>query len=138
MRPPAYMVRMYSPADYATVSQWWPAHGWPSVAEAVLPRGGVIVELDGTPIAATWLYMDNSVGVAMMEWTVTNPTNSPRHSLKAITLLTGAIREIAIQNDYGVVLTSAKQDSLVKVYSKNGFRKTDDGMTHLLMLTKTA
>lgn len=138
MQAPAYAVRMYAAEDYATIAPWWPAHGWQPVAQAVLPRGGVVVELDGRPVAAAWLYMDNSVGVAMMEWTVTNPDNTPRQSLKAITLLVGAIREIAVQNDYGVVLTSAKQDSLVKVYAKNGFQKTDSGMTHLLMLTKTA
>jgi hypothetical protein len=72
----------------------------------------------------------------MLEWTVTNPKNSPKESYVAITMLTQAIRELALSFDYGVVLTSAKQDALVRIYERNGFTKTDSGVTHLVMLTK--
>ena len=48
----------------------------------------------------------------------------------------GAIRALARQFDYGVILTSAKQASLVRVYEKTGFKTTDTEMTHLIMSTK--
>jgi hypothetical protein len=129
--------RLYAPEDYPVFAAWWPAHGWPAVPVIILPKCGVVVESDeGTPRAVAWLYMDNSVGVASMEWTVTNPENTPKQSFAAVSILVGAIKCLAIEFDYGVVITSAKQDSLVRTYERTGFTKTDEGMTHLVMLTK--
>lgn len=123
--------------DYPVAEQWWPAHGWKAVPRAVLPKCGVMVESDDRePMAVAWLYMDNSVGVAWMEWTVTNPKNTARQSYLAITMLTQAVREVALELNYGVVMTSAKQEALVRIYERNGFQKSDEGVTHLLMLTK--
>jgi hypothetical protein len=123
--------------DYDVIAPWWPAHGWPGVPVEILPKCGVMVVGDNdTPLAAAWMYMDNSVGVAMMEWAVTNPANTAKQSYMAVTMLVQAVRELALEFDYGVLLTTAKQDALVKMYERNGFQKTDSGMTHLLMLTK--
>lgn len=76
--------------------------------------------------------MDNSVGVSMLEWVVTNPENTPRQSLASVKFLVGAIRELAADNGYGVTLTSAKQEALIRLYKREGFEETDSGMTHLL------
>jgi hypothetical protein len=129
--------RLYAPDDYPVFAKWWPEHGWPAVPFIILPKCGVVVENDsGTMVAVAWLYMDNSVGVAMMEWTVTNPANTPKQSFAAIHVLVGAIKALALEFDYGVVLTSARQESLVRTYERVGFTKTDEGMTHLVMITK--
>ncbi len=122
---------------YATFTRWWQAHGWPGVALTILPKCGVMIQADdGTPLAAGWLYMDNSVGVSMLEWTVTNPDATAKQSYMAIAMLVQSVREVARGLDYGVILTTAKQHALARCYQKNGFIQTDTGMTHLLMLTK--
>jgi hypothetical protein len=129
--------RLYDPKDYPLVSPWWPAHGWPMIAEAVLPKCGIVVEDDeGVARAASWLYMSNSNGVSMMEWTVTNPLNKPKESFRAVQTLIGAMRELALLFDYGMILTTAKQPALIRLYEKSGFEKTDQEMTHLIMVTK--
>jgi hypothetical protein len=128
--------RLYMPSDYPVLAPWWPAHGWPAVSQAILPKCGVIVEEEGKPLAVAWLYMDNSVGVSMMEWTVTNPENSAKQSLSALKVLIGAVRMLAKEFDYGVMLTSVKQPSLCRLYERCGFQKTDEGMSHLVMATK--
>lgn len=122
--------------DYPIVSQWWPAHGWPSVPKEILPRLGLMVECNGTPCVAGWLYMDNSIGVSMLEWTVSNPANNPRESYKAIQILVDVMRKEAVMNDYGVMLTSTKHPALVRAYQKAGFAKSDEGITHLVMITR--
>lgn len=124
---------------YPTLAEWWAGHGWDAVPFVVLPRCGVLVENgDGMPVAAAFLYMENSgVGVAWMEWTVTNPSISPRVAFLAITMLTQSVREVALELDYGVVMTTARQESLVRVLKRNGFTVTDREMTHLLMFTKS-
>ena len=139
MKTRVFDVRGDDAALYEVIRPWWEEHGWQAVPLAVLPRCAVLVEDDdGKPLAAAWLYMENSgVGVAWMEWTVTNPILTPWRSYAAITMLTQAVREVALELDYGVVMTTARQDSLVRVFERNGFAVTDRGMTHLLMLTKT-
>lgn len=122
---------------HAVFTEWWKAHDWPGVSLHILPKCGLLVEADdGTPLAASWLYMDNSVGVGMLEWTVTNPKATPKQSYIAIALLVQSAREVARTLDYGVLLTTAKQHALARCLEKNGFIQTDTGMTHLLMLTK--
>jgi hypothetical protein len=130
-------IRGTEEALYPIFSEWWAAHGWPGVPLAILPKCGVLVEEDdGTMVAVAFLYMDNSVGFSMMEWTVTNPKASPKHAYMAIAMLVQSVREVAISLDYGVVMTTAKQHALSRCYEKNGFAQTDTGMTHLIMFTK--
>ena len=114
------------------MSEWWDGHGFPAVPLEILPRLGIIAEINGSPIGAAWLYMDNSSGVCMMEWTVTNPANNPRDSLRAISALTEFLKADAKSNGYTVILTTCKQQSLARVHERNGFTKTDDGMIHLI------
>lgn len=120
-------------AEHETFVQWWTGHGWTPVPLCILPKLGVCVVVDGVAAAAGWLYMDNSVGVAMMEWVVTNPANNPRVSFRAIEVLVGALKHQAHGFGYGVILTSAKQEALVRMYERCGFQRTDDTMTHLVI-----
>ena len=129
-------IRGADSALHATITEWWKAHDWPGVAQVILPKCGVMVEDDaGSGMAVGWLYMDNSTGVAMLEWVVTNPTLTPKQSYYAITMLVQSVREVARALNYGVVLTTAKQHALARCYEKNGFKQTDTGMTHLIMFT---
>lgn len=138
MKSRTFDIRGEDAAFYDTLAAWWKGHGWAPVALCVLPRCGVMIEDDAGPVAAAFLYMENSgVGVGWMEWTVTRPELPGRQAYLAITMLTQAVREVALALDYGVVMTTARQDSLVRVLERNGFAVTDRGMTHLLMLTKS-
>jgi len=65
-------LKEFTADDYETCAQWWSGHGWEPVPAVVLPKLGMMVVDDEAPICAAWLYMDNSVGVSMLEWLVTN------------------------------------------------------------------
>jgi hypothetical protein len=118
--------------DYGTVESWWIGHGWPAVPRGVLPRLGVMALFEGSPVACGWLYMDNSIGVSMLEWMVSNPSANPRHVLKGIKAIVEFLKDQAREMNYTVMLTTCKQESLAKVYEKTGFRKTDSEMIHLV------
>lgn len=128
--------REYTPEDYPTLLAWWEGHKWEGVPAAVLPKLGVIVEVDGRPVVAGFLYMDNSVGVSMLEWVVSNPAISGLSIVRGIRALVIFMTDRARELDYGVMLTSCRQPSLARVYEANGFTKTDTGITHLLKFTK--
>jgi hypothetical protein len=127
---------MFDPAtDYATVESWWKQHGWAAVPQPMLPKLGVIAFYDGEnkqDAAAAWLYMDNSSPVCMLEWMVTNPAISGTKTVRALKHLSQFLTSEAKHNDYAVMLTTCKQESLAKFYEKQGFQRTDDAMLHLL------
>lgn len=118
--------------DYDMVAKWWKYHGWDSVPAHILPALGVIVHDGDRDLVAAWLYMDNSVGVCMMEWLVSSPNAKPRETIKGVRLIIEFLREEAKELGYGVMLTTCKQKLLSRLYEKNGFVKTDEGMTHML------
>jgi hypothetical protein len=129
-------VREYTPEDHPMLMEWWKAHGWPGVAKEVLPKLGLIVEVDTKPIVAGWLYMDNSVGVCWLEWVVGNPDSRGREIIPAIAVLIDFMGKRALEMDYGVMLTGTRTSSLIRLYEKNGFEKTDEGVTHLIKILR--
>lgn len=130
-------IREKDAALYPIFAEWWTAHGWAPVNIAVLPKCGILITTDHhKPVMAAWLYMDNSTGVAMMEWTVGNPDASGREIYTAIARLVVAVKEVAASLDYGFILTTAKQHTLARCFERNGFTLNENGMTHLSLLTK--
>jgi hypothetical protein len=136
MDKPIYKLCLYDPGQYEVVREWWVAHGWGAVPSAILPKFGVMAFFGETPLACAWLYMDNSVGVSMLEWMVSNPDASPRKVLKAINLIVDFMGKAAADMDYGVMLTTCKQESLAKVYERAGFARTDSEMIHFVRRLK--
>ena len=90
--------------------------------------------------AAAWAYLDNSVGVAMIEWVVTNPENTPKREskkhknvrrLSQAKLLNGWQIEGEIYR-YTTILAATNVQGLIKLFERQGFTKTDNGLTHLI------
>jgi hypothetical protein len=135
----SYQVKVYADSDYPVMAAWWVAHGWQAVDKAILPKLGLVVcmqEVDcDTPIVAGWLYMDNSVGVSWMEWVVSNPNATAMQVYRGMGILIDSMRDLAKSNNYGVMLTCCRQPSLVRLYEKNGFMKTDSDVIHLISTT---
>jgi len=131
-------VRLYAEDDYQMVSDWWGKHNWACVPPEILPKiGGVIYEKEtGLNLTAAWLYMDNSTTVSWMEWFVSNPEATGFQVIKAHKLLLDFLERCAMDNDYGIMLTTCRQPSLSRLYEKNGFVKTDESVIHLLKVLK--
>lgn len=123
-------------ADYEKISSWWEAHGWNPVPKAILPRLGIVAFFQSgeerRDAAAAWLYMDNSIGVSWLSWLVTNPEINESECAIAIKALTEFMKERAVAMDYGIMMTAAQQESLVRMHERNGFIKADEGVTHLI------
>lgn len=119
--------------DYETLTAWWKGHGWDAVPRVILPKLGAMVVMNEVQTAAAFLYMDNSVGVCWLEWLVTNPAANPMHTVRGVSQVITFLGERALKLDYGVMFTTCRQPSLVRLYERNGFVKTDESVTHLLM-----
>lgn len=125
-------LREFTTADYPMLCEWWKAHGFPALPLAILPRLGLVVEHESKPVVAAFLYMDNSVGVSMMEWLTTAPDAPMKVLPSAIRAICDVMKQRAREMNYGVMLTTCRQPALARVYEKNGFERTDDSVIHLI------
>lgn len=125
--------RPYKAEDYAMVSAWWGSHGWPSVPAEFLPVVGIIIEDEGVPRCAVWIKQENSTPIAMMEWLVTNPDNTGKQSMRVISHAVASCRDCCKAMGRTALFTYCKQPSLSRIYQREGFELSDEGMIHLLM-----
>jgi len=85
MSQPLLQLRPYDPqADAAMIAQWCEDHNYAGIPNAILPKLGVVVQADGEDVAALWLYMDNSCGVAFAEHPVTKGGLKPKLAKAAL------------------------------------------------------
>lgn len=122
-------------SDYQTIEGWWKGHGWDAVPLAMLPAMGMVAMNDDTPAAAGWVYLDNSTGVGMLEWIVSNPANTMKVSAVALARLVDCLRNAAREIGYGVILGSCRQESLARLMEREGFQRTDEGVIHMISIS---
>lgn len=121
---------------YGLLSKWWEKHGWPAMPVHKLPPFGWMVETEEETLVGAFAYLDNGgTGVAMLEWTVGNPSASPKDLIKAMKTLFNFMSQELKRLEYDVIFTSCRQPGLVRIYESCGFSKTDEGMTHLVKIT---
>jgi len=127
---------MFDPAtDHQIVAKWWEGHGWPAVPALMLPKLGLVAFFAGETIedaAAAWLYMDNSAPVCWLEYMVSNPDVAPKQVYAALKHIDAYLTAEAKINGYSFMLTTCRQESLVKFHEKNGFTATDHNVTHMV------
>lgn len=90
--------------ESALFAGWRKAHGMAELPDSIFPRLGVVAVLDGVDSAAAWLYMDNSVGVAFMEWIVARPGLSISESRACFARISETFRDEAKAIGYGLIL----------------------------------
>ena len=108
--------------DYDTIVKWWESWpDWEPLARNLLPEngtGGIIIERDGNPIVAGFLYGTNSK-IAWMEWIVGNPEE--RNKSEAIELLISSLEEWGIEGGFEVILSIGRSKSLINKHKKLGY-----------------
>lgn len=117
--------RKYEPKDFDVISPWYVAHGWEAPPDSsILPSTGIVVELDGEPIGAGFLYLTNSP-MALLEWLVTKPCLG-RQGLRVLEYLLEVIKVAA--TGLGVTkMIHLSKPKYARVFEKRlGFRATEE------------
>lgn len=120
---------------YETLSSWWASHGWDAIPKHKLPPFGFVVSIDGVLTVASFAYLCNGgTGMAMIEWTVANPESKGRSVYKAVRTVLDFMKQQLKKMDYNVFMTSCRHKGLIKIFEKEGFSKTDEGITNLIFI----
>lgn len=136
MSEPLYQVRKYGTAvgDYQLVAEWRKAHGCDSFPETLLPPDGVIVERDGQPVAAAWMYLSAGIGVAFLDFLTTAPGMTPAQASEALGHALALLKRLAKQNDYGLMI-GYTFPAMARCAEAHGFRTLATGAVQIISPT---
>lgn len=134
MAKPIYQLRFYEDADYPMVSDWFAVHGAKCPPAGILPRLGVVAQMDGEDVAALWLYMDNSVGVCWAEYPVTRPKLKLGQTREVFKHLFGYLRKVASSNAYPIMRVTTIP-AIARYLEHFGFQTEMDNLVSMVGLT---
>jgi len=127
-------IRHYEPTDYEMLSEWWHAHGKHRRPELMLPKCGVVCEIDGKPVAALFLHMDNSCGMCMADHAVSVPGLALKTSLLAFKHCVKCLRKIARDFGYHTMAVYCYK-GIAKVLESQGFQKAENNLIQMFSPT---
>lgn len=123
--------RYVTAEDYQELSRWWKDWGWHPVPQNCLAPTGLMIENDGVPVCAVWLYRTDSP-VCWAEYYVSSKDAAPEVRRMALDFLIGCIVDEATEMGFKFVMSSVKHNSLCRKLENNGFLQSDQGMTHYI------
>ena len=113
--------------DYDTLIDWWKSWpDWVPLSRNLLPEqgtGGIMIERNGIPVVAGFLYGTNSK-IAWMEWIVSNPKE--KNKSDAILLLISSLEHWAKEGGFEVVLSIGRSKSLIEKHKTLGYTVDKD------------
>ena len=117
--------RALQESDWETLVNWW--NSWEEwgvyPSQEMLPlngTGGLIVEDNGVPIVAGFLYLTNSK-IAWLEWIISDKNYTGLKKKEAIELLIKSLEDVAKSTGAGMIFSVAKNKSLLKIHGSMGY-----------------
>lgn len=115
--------------DFKEFTRWWDFWGWKDrVPENMLSDIGLVIEHEGVPICAGWLYLTNSP-MASIEWVVSNPKVDRSVRSEALDRLVESLILQAKEFNASIVMTSITNKSFMSRIEALGFIKGDTGIS---------
>jgi hypothetical protein len=121
----------FEQSHYEMLVGWWKEHGHPIVAFETLSPIGVIVEKDGTFLAASFIYVMHGCDLAQIAWTTTNPEGSLKDNYKAVDECITGLLDIVKLNKRKHVICFSSSTGLTRMIKSHGFNV---GTTHEVLM----
>lgn len=132
-----FKVRNLIESDYDNLLLgWWKAWRWTAPPRDFLPKngtGGVMVEKDGVPIVAGFLYLTNSA-IAWSEFIISDFQYKDIDRKQAVKIVIEELSVIAKQCGAKYIYTIVKNPSLQKIYEEMGFTNGSTKATEMFMI----
>jgi|15BtaG_2_1085339.scaffolds.fasta_scaffold19536_2 hypothetical protein len=126
------LCRTLTENDWETLVSWWETWpDWPVPPKDFLPdngKGGLMIEKNGKPIVAGFLYQTNSKGI-LLEWIVSNPNYRDEDRSDAVEKLIIEAEKSSKEMGYIYMFTIGRQKNLIAKHKKLGWF-VDDKPSH--------
>ena len=131
--------RKLQESDWETLQKWWDY--WPGVKTPprdFLPdngTGGIMIEENGTPVIAGFIYETNSCG-AMVEWIISNPNyRGKKKRDEALEALIVSIEDTVRSLGYKIMFTMISNKKIINLRKKFGWAMNPKPLyTHIKIL----
>jgi len=114
-------IRKITENDWDTLVSWWDTWPeWTNPPKGFLPdngTGGLMVEKNGFPIVAGFLYFTNSEAV-LLEWIVSDPEYKDKDRKLAIETLINGAEIFCKNNGKNYMFTIGRNMSLINIHKK--------------------
>lgn len=130
-----YTIRHYTEEDYEMLCEWRHARGKISLPAVMLPKCGVVCELDGQPVSALFLHMDNSCGMCMADHAVSVPGLSLKAAREAFRHCMECLKKIAADFGYHT-MAAFTYPGIARSLEHYGFRKAESNLVQMFAPTK--
>jgi hypothetical protein len=127
---PHFQIRAYDAGDFDLVTGWWLAHDGQRRPEAILPKCGVVCLMNGKPVAALFLHMDNSCGMCLAEHAVSAPGLCLRNSRAAFRHCVDVLQRIAGVHGYHTMAVFVSQ-GVARIMDKFGFSRGEEDLVQM-------
>jgi predicted ATP-grasp superfamily ATP-dependent carboligase len=115
---------------YVIINQWWRVHGsFPPKIEH-LPKTGFIVEADGKPTCAGFVYKTDS-SICVFEFVVSNPDASKQEKDDCLKQLISSVKSWSKENGFSLIYSSIGIPKYIKRLQEQGFVVADEKQTHI-------
>ena len=110
--------------DWDVLDAWWEAWpDWTNPGKEFLPEngtGGLMVEKNGIPIVAGFMYQTNSKAV-LLEWIISNPEYRQEDRKQAVEMLITKAEEFCKELGFKWMFTIGRNKHLIKTHEKLGW-----------------
>jgi hypothetical protein len=120
MRPELKAIPYVADVHYPMIAGWWKAHGKRGPRREILPTTGAVVQADGRAVAASFVFLSNSV-LANIGFTVADPAASPRLKLQGVLLAIETVEQLAVDMDFEVFEAFSDEPALSKIFASRGY-----------------
>ena len=117
-------IRRLTEKDWSVLPTWWEQWpDWKTPARDFLPEnglGGLMVEKEGKPIIAGFIYTTNSK-VVLLEWIISDPNYRDNDRQHALELLIDGAENVCKAQGFKYVFFVGKHNKLINTFEKLGW-----------------
>ena len=117
-------VRLLKDEDWETLCKWWKSWPeWVNPPRSFLPddgKGGLMVEKNGKPIVAGFIYLTNS-DACLLEWIVSDPEYREKDRKEALELLITSIEKTCKNLGKTRIFSIGRNKHLMETHKKLGW-----------------
>lgn len=131
-----FNIRFLKEDDYDILCQWWKAWRWTAPPRDFLPEngcGGLMIEKDGIPVVAGFIYFTNSA-VAWSEFIISNFDYKENDRKEAIKILIFELSELAKSKGSKYIYTMVKNQNLKHIYEYAGYSNGSVKVDEMFMI----
>lgn len=117
-------------SHYPHMLLWWSERGFPSTPLWLLPPAGLVLELQGQPVCAGFLYGSDG-GCSQITHLVSDKTVDYALRSEALDTLIMALHNLAHARGFRMVSGATNLPGLIQRYERLGFQTFDKNITIL-------